>query len=117
MSTRESIRTEKCFRAANQAVERHRLSVDGELLRFLCECSNLACADDVELTRTEYATVRRGTLRFAVVTGHEDGEERVLDEFDRYTVVEKTAAYPQQAVRKESPDTRLRESPPDFRAV
>lgn len=92
MSTTESVRTEKRFRAANEAVERHRASVDGELLRFLCECSDLACTDDVELTRTEYATVRRGTLRFAVVTGHEDGEERVLDEFDRYTVVEKTAA-------------------------
>jgi hypothetical protein len=91
LSTTESVRTEQRFRAANEAVERHRLSVDGELLSFLCECSDLACTDDVELTRTEYATVRRGALRFAVVTGHEDGGERVLDEFDRYTVVEKTA--------------------------
>jgi hypothetical protein len=28
----------------------------------------------------------------AIATGDEDGQERVLDEFDRYTVVEKTAA-------------------------
>lgn len=90
MSSRESIRTEKRFRDANEAVERHRPSVDGTLLRFLCECSDLGCIDDLELTRTEYATVRRGTLRFAVTKGHQDGAERVLDEFDRYTVVEKT---------------------------
>jgi hypothetical protein len=33
--------------------------------------------------------IRRGRLRFAVAPGHEDGVERVLDEFDRYTIVEK----------------------------
>ena len=80
---------EKVFREANQALQRHRQLHPDALLVFLCECSDLACREDIELTLNEYGAVREGEQRFAVATGHEDGRERVLDEFDRYTVVEK----------------------------
>jgi hypothetical protein len=83
------VANQSVFRAANQAVQRNREPDPHELLIFLCECSDLACRDDIELTLDEYGTVRSGQLRFAVATGHEDGHERVLHEFDRYTVVEK----------------------------
>ncbi|HEY7197554.1 MAG TPA: hypothetical protein VH306_10225 [Gaiellaceae bacterium] len=86
------VQNEKVFRAANQAIERNRQAVEsanGELLVFLCECSDEACRVDVELTREEYGQVRAGNLRFLVASGHADPLERVLDEFDRYTVVEK----------------------------
>lgn len=63
----------------------------GNCSRSSVNAANLACTHDVELTRAEYTTVRRGALRFAVVAGHEDGVERVVDEIDRCTVVEKTA--------------------------
>jgi hypothetical protein len=81
---------ENVFRTANEAIQRHRLSPERTLLVFLCECTDLACQSDIELTLEEYATVRSGGLRFAVAMGHEDeAEERVVDEFERYTVVEK----------------------------
>lgn len=80
---------ESVFREANQAVQRNREPDPSRLLVFLCECSDLECRDDIELTLDEYGAVRSSRLRFAVALGHEDARERVLDEFDRYTVVEK----------------------------
>ena len=83
------VANEKVFREANQALQRHRELDAHGLLVFLCECSDLACREDIELTLDEYGGVREGEHRFALATGHEDGLERVLDAFDRYTVVEK----------------------------
>ena len=85
----ECVRNEKIYRAANRSVDHNRPTRPDELLLFLCECSDLECDTEIELTQREYTTVRRGELRFAVAPDHEDGHERVVDEFDRYTVVEK----------------------------
>ncbi len=89
MTRTEEVLNERVFREANEAIQRHRDSDPDALLVFLCECSNLKCPQDIELTSAEYATVRAGELRFAVSSGHETDGERVVDEFDRYTVVEK----------------------------
>lgn len=83
------LRDERIYKAANQAVDRNRPAPRNELLGFLCECSDTSCKAELELTQAEYLTVRQGKLRFAVAPGHENGLERVLDEFDRFTVVEK----------------------------
>jgi hypothetical protein len=45
---------------------------------------------DIELTLGEYTSVRTNDSHFALAGGHEDLDiERVVDEFDRYTIVEK----------------------------
>ena len=36
--------------------------------------------------------VRADPTRFAVVSGHEDEDERLVEAFDRFTLVEKTGA-------------------------
>ena len=93
MSTDARGRNEYIFRAANDAVQANRETPSDELLAFLCECSSTACEADIDLTVAEYATLRTSERRFAIATGHEDLEiERVVDEFDRYTVVEKQAS-------------------------
>lgn len=84
-----SLRSEIIFREANQAIDRNRLFDSDDLLTFLCECGNVSCGSDVELTTAEYAAVRRNTRQFVLAIGHDDGLERVVDEFDRYSVVEK----------------------------
>lgn len=89
MSAARRLRNERLYRAANQAIDHNRHPADGGLLAFLCECSATDCRIDIQLTQDEYEVIRRGRLRFAVAPGHEDGVERVLDEFDRYTIVEK----------------------------
>ncbi len=90
MTTRESsLRTQMIFREANEAIDRNRLFEETELLGFLCECSDVSCERDIELTPDEYAAVRHHSSRFVIAAGHEDGTERVVDEFDRYAIVEK----------------------------
>lgn len=83
------LRNEIIFREANQAIDRNRLFDSDELLTFLCECGNVSCGSDVWLTPAEYASVRRNPRQFVLAIGHEDGLERVMDEFNRYSVVEK----------------------------
>ena len=86
-------RNEHILRAANEAIQQTRSSRRNQLLTFLCECSTAECDVDVELTLDEYTMIRGHSDRFAVALGHEDDAiERVLDEFDRYTVVEKRQA-------------------------
>jgi actin-related protein len=81
------------LRAANEAIQVNRHSPSDELLTFLCECSATDCLIDLELTLLEYTSVRSDNLHFAVASGHETTEiERVVDEFDRYTVVAKMPA-------------------------
>ena len=88
-SASNAVRNETIFAKANEAVERRRRSTADELLVFLCECSDLACRENIELTREEYVGVRQRRGRFALVPGHQSSDEALLDEFDRYAVVEK----------------------------
>lgn len=93
MSIDPRVRKEAILRAANEAIQLSRNSPPNQLLMFLCECSAPGCDVELELTLEEYTTVRSHGARFAVASGHEQEEiERILDEFDRYTVVAKVAA-------------------------
>lgn len=57
---------------------------------FICECSNTACAESLELTAEEYETVRAHPTRFVVKPGHQlAGIERVVDGNGAFLVVEK----------------------------
>jgi 5-bromo-4-chloroindolyl phosphate hydrolysis protein len=60
---------------------------------WLCECADVECMESIEATLDEYETVRSNPRRFIVCTGHVFPEvERVVEENDRYTVVEKFGA-------------------------
>jgi hypothetical protein len=60
---------------------------------FICECSDRACAESLEVTREEYGAVRADRARFIVLRGHELAEvERVVDGNGRYLVVEPIGA-------------------------
>lgn len=55
-----------------------------------CECSDANCAAQLDLTLTEYESVRTHAARFVVVAGHEELEvERVVETQPRFRVVEK----------------------------
>ena len=61
-----------------------------EMSLFICECSNTACAESLEITPAEYERVRADGARFVVLRGHELPEvEHVVDGNDRFVVVEK----------------------------
>jgi hypothetical protein len=56
---------------------------------YLCECSDRACSEPIDLTRAEYEAVRAVPVRFAIALNHENPEiDRVLFENLRFATVE-----------------------------
>lgn len=61
-----------------------------QLVDFVCECSDLMCAQSITLTSNEMEEIHEHPGRFAVAAGHEDGDvERILVEHDGWNTVEK----------------------------
>lgn len=92
MASREerAASNETIFRAANEAIKR---GDDGATLRtFICECGDEECMTSIELTRDEYEGVRSEPHLFALVQGHERTGDSVIEEFERFTLVEKVGA-------------------------
>jgi hypothetical protein len=85
-------RNEASFRLINERLE-DAVSAQAPTLapvNFVCECGSRRCQDVVRLTLTEYEAVRARGNTFAVLPGHEIPDtERVVERFERYTVVEK----------------------------
>jgi hypothetical protein len=96
-------RNDATFRDANERIDEVAKSLDDyrdTLLPFLCECADLRCTEIVRLTGEEYEEVRREPTWFLTVPGHEEGEAtRVVDENDRYAVVEKLGAAAEVAAK------------------
>jgi hypothetical protein len=80
------VRTQNLFRGVN---ERMRLFVYSAFGEFACECGDARCAENVSLTAEEYEAVRREPARFLVTPEHAPAGDRVVEESDRYWVVEK----------------------------
>jgi hypothetical protein len=91
----ELARNDAIFREANEriAATAEELGLaDGGLLPFICECADVSCTVIVQLSAAEYRAVRKQPTQFLYTRGHEAtclGWCRVLDEFERYTVIEK----------------------------
>lgn len=82
---------ESNFRDENEKLEAISRA-DGEtLIDFVCECGNDLCHATMRLTHEEYEKVRGGSGRFALADrGHLIADvENVVEEFDRYVVIEK----------------------------
>lgn len=83
---------ESRFRDINDRVrsDMDQLRRTPERIRFVCECGNLDCREQVELTVAEYERVRSESRDFAIVPGHEipDAED-VIERADGYFVVRK----------------------------
>jgi hypothetical protein len=55
---------------------------------FVCECSDLACTDTLEMSPAEYAQLRAEASHFVVFPGHERPEsEHVIERHGRFIVV------------------------------
>ena len=84
-------RNETLFREVNERIEDVSRSVGlRESLEFLCECGIPDCPQPILLSRAEYEAVRADPRHFVIVPGHEHPEfERVIEQNERYAVVEK----------------------------
>jgi hypothetical protein len=88
-------RNDARFREANERIVSTADSMEldhSEVLPFLCECAEETCTTVLQLSRGEYEAVRAHPTRFINARGHAEngrGWVRVLNQFERYVVVEK----------------------------
>jgi hypothetical protein len=86
-------RNENFFRRINEGIEEvveHSQVVHSAPVAFVCECSRDDCTTAIELTLDEYEEVRQDGRRFLVAPGHVNPSiERVVEENERFSVVEK----------------------------
>jgi hypothetical protein len=103
--TLRAAQNQSLYRAVNEQIQ----GVNGGLADLLsmggswvCECADRDCTEPMELTLAEYEAVRAHPNRFAVLPGHAYEEvERVVEEHDRYVVVEKLGEGAQFAVEND----------------
>ena len=93
MDTRQQrvAKNEALFRQVNERIEEVNESLGAdEPSDFLCECGDENCTAPVRLTLAEYEDVRSDPTHFAIAHGHEVIDvERVIDQNERFAVVEK----------------------------
>ena len=94
-------------RRDNEATARARATANGHALgsrSFRCECGAPNCTCTIGLTLREYETVRSYATRFVIAPDHENPEsERVVEENNRFAVVEEVTADEVKQARKSDP--------------
>jgi hypothetical protein len=106
MATREerAASNQTVFRAANEALKR--AEVDPAAFHtFICECGDEACMTAIELTHEEYEGVRSEPHLFALAHAHEGVGDDVIEQFERFTLVEKVGRARQIAAERDSGGT------------
>ncbi|HEY6017993.1 MAG TPA: hypothetical protein VIU86_18865 [Gaiellaceae bacterium] len=97
---------EAVYREVNERVLgiNERFGIDDDRVSFICECGQLACTERIELTVEEYEAVRSNPVHFALVPGHDDPSvERVVEQNERFAVVEKLPGGPAELAAAEDP--------------
>ena len=95
----EGARTQSLFREVNERIDEitQAHEANGEVL---CECASRECTMTIPLTRDEYEAVRRFPTHFFVAPGHVVSEiERLVEQNERYVVVEKIGEAGNAAVK------------------
>ncbi len=85
-------RNEAFFRDVNERIKdvANTLAGGDESYAFLCECSDSACTERLQLTASEYEHVRAEGTRFVLAPGHADTDiEVVVEREGEHIVVEK----------------------------
>ncbi|HXH87205.1 MAG TPA: hypothetical protein VNI55_01180 [Gaiellaceae bacterium] len=88
-------RNEAFFREVNERIDDVAASLgdDDHGYEYVCECSNPACTERIELTRAAYEHVREDGTRFVLAPGHvTEAIESVVEREDEHVLIEKTGA-------------------------
>jgi hypothetical protein len=84
-------RNQALFRQVNEhiaEVSAGSESPDAGLQQFVCECSQLGCADMIDVPLEMYGRVRDDPTLFLILRGHEDlGHEQVVKDLGEVLVV------------------------------
>ena len=89
-SARKAAKNEAISRSLNEGLARGEEKWPSSKPTFICECPELSCTKELEVSLETYAKVRSDSTHFILTPGHNDPEiERVIEEDDAYLVVEK----------------------------
>lgn len=93
MSQQEDLRiarTESLFRDVNERIAESAGRFGSEDAAFVCECDDASCTDRIHTTIETYEDVRADGAQFLVSDDHVNDEvERVVEQTDDFTLVEK----------------------------
>jgi hypothetical protein len=91
------------YRAVNERIEDLNAAF-GELtnsMSVICECGDVACAEQIELEISEYEAIRSDPRLFVIIPGHEIPDvEDVVERNDGYELVRKHAGEPAELARE-----------------
>jgi len=90
-SVEQAANNEAAFRLANETLEAKagELGFGKERTPYLCECEDEACMAVVRLTREEYEAVRAHPKRFVMAPGHQEADDRLLQQAAGFAIIEK----------------------------
>src|SRR5918996_4994467 len=91
-SAEQRAANESRFREANEKLERKvvELSITEWRTPYLCECDDPNCTSILMLTIPEYEAVRSKPTQFVITPGHDASPDRIVEELEGFTVIEKT---------------------------
>jgi hypothetical protein len=94
-------RHQSLFREVNERIEELAESLElRDEVPILCECGTPGCNERIVLTEAEYDDLRRIPTHFAVLPGHDIAAvERVVEQNERFVVVEKFGESAKTAIR------------------
>jgi hypothetical protein len=108
MRTDAHARNEELFRKVNErieAVSQGIVTPDDTTMEYLCECDQPGCHEKVQMTRSEYESVRAEATHFVVLAGHQDPRvENVVFSNERFLIVEKQGAAAHDAKQSDPRD-------------
>ncbi len=99
-------KNEVVFREINERLRElgEGFSLVAEEAEFVCECGSTICTERLTMPLPRYEEIRSDPKRFFVLKGHEIPEyEKVVEESERYLVVEKLPGGPAGLAIKEDP--------------
>jgi hypothetical protein len=98
--------TQARSREDNESTARARAGAptDGRMSSFRCECGDPGCTCAIRLTLAEYESVRAYATHFAIARNHENPEsEQLIEEHERFAVVETVAGEAVKLARRSYP--------------
>ena len=104
--TKRVATNEAVFRAVNEKLEglNETFAMVTSTFSIVCECGDLSCTEQIELSEEDYTRLRSDPTRFAIIHGHEAAEgEDVVERHERYDVIRKHRGQPAELARETSP--------------
>jgi len=97
---------EAVFREVNERIEElaEEFRLERQLLNLVCECGDPTCVQQIQITRSEYESIRADPTHFAVFPGHEIPEvEDVVEKRNGYDLIRKKEGGPAEIAAETNP--------------